>query len=161
MRLIVVLLALLVPIATAQAGGSYILLGKKRAPIDPEEVMIYFDPPARYEKIAMVEGDSMGSFAFSSQAKTDKAILRMKKQAAKLGANAIILQAQTQRDAGAVIIPSGNTAVAVSGGIIKSTSGLAIWEDRSGPQERPETSTSASTPETSEAAPGNGSNHER
>ncbi len=133
MRVIVVLLALLLPVVAAQAGGSYILLGKKRAPIDPEEVMIYFDPPARYEKVAMVEGDSMGAFAFSSQAKTDKAIQRMKKQAAKLGANAIILQSQSQRDSGAVIVPSGNSAVAISGGIIKNTSGLAIWEDRSAP----------------------------
>lgn len=139
MRLIVVLLALLIPIVTAQAGGSYILLGKKRAPIDPEQVMIYFDPPARYEKVAMVEGDSMGAFAFSSQAKTDKAIQRMKKQAAKLGANAIILQSQSQRDSGAVIVPSGNSAVAISGGMIKNTSGLAIWEDRSATAARPET----------------------
>lgn len=130
MRVIAILLALLLPMAT-QAGGSFILLGKKRAPIDPDEVVIYLDPPARYEKIAVVEGDSMGSFAFSSQGKVDKALQRMKKQAAKLGANAIILQGQTQRDAGAVIVPSGNAAVAVSGGIIKSTSGLAIWEDRS------------------------------
>lgn len=124
------LLALLLP-AFASAGGSFILLGKKRPPIDPDEVMIYFDPPAKYEKVAVVEGDSMGSFAFTSQGKTDKAIQRMKKQAAKLGANAIILQAQGQQSAGAVIVPAGNSAVAISGGIIKNTSGLAIWEDRS------------------------------
>ena len=147
MRIIVVLLALLLPIVTAQAGGSYILLGKKRAPIDPEEVMIYFDPPARYEKVAMVEGDSMGAFAFSSQAKTDKAIQRMKKQAAKLGANAIILQSQSQRDSGAVIVPSGNSAVAISGGIIKNTSGLAIWEDRSAPANPEAAPSSAPVPE--------------
>lgn len=130
MRRFITIIALLLPLA-ALAGGSHILLGKKRAPIDPEEVVIYFDPPEHYEKVAMVEGDSMGAFAFSSQAKTDKAIQRMKKQAAKLGANAIILQSQSQRDSGAVIVPSGNSAVAISGGMIKNTSGLAIWEDRS------------------------------
>jgi hypothetical protein len=130
MRALAALLAMLVATA-AHAGGSFILLGKKRPPIDPEDVVIYFDAPARYEKVAVVEGDSMGAFAFSSQGKTDKALQRMKKQAAKLGANAIILQGQSQRDSGAIIVPSGNSAVAISGGMIKSTSGLAIWEDRS------------------------------
>jgi hypothetical protein len=138
--------------AVAWAGGSFILLGKKRPPIDPDEVVIYFDLPARYEKVAVVEGDSMGSFAITSQGKTDKAIQRMKKQAAKLGANAIVLQAQGQQAGGAVIVPSGNGAIAISGGMIKSTSGLAIWEDRSASATTAEATTisSSSTDEPSE-----------
>lgn len=143
------------------AGGSFILLGKKRPSIDPDDVAIYFDPPAHYEKIAIVEGDSMGSFAFSSQAKVDKALQRMKKQAAKLGANAIILQGHSQRDAGAVMIPAGSTAVAVNGGIIKSTSGLAIWEDRSNAPELSTHKTSTPTPEGSKASTDDQSGSER
>jgi hypothetical protein len=112
-------------------AASQIVIGKKRAAVNPSDVVLYLQAPEKYEQIAIVEADSMGSFAVTSQGKIDKAIARMKKRAAKLGANAIILNGTGDRNSTVMMMPAGNgAALGITGGIIKSISGLAIWEDR-------------------------------
>ena len=75
---------------------SHIIVGEKRAPINSSEVKVYFDYPKVYEKVAIVEASSNFAFKdpsieFSHQKKTDKALERLKNEAAKLGANGIII----------------------------------------------------------------------
>ena len=71
------------------ATGSIIVTGDKRAAINPTEVTIYIDPPAQYETIGIVEA-SCGE-GFSRQSSQDKVINELKSQAAKIGANGVIL----------------------------------------------------------------------
>lgn len=74
---------------SACASGSYILTGQKRAPILPSEVTIYADSPEQYETIAIVKASS-GS-GWNQQGDMDYAVEELKKQAASLGANGVIL----------------------------------------------------------------------
>ena len=71
-------------------SGSRILVGTTRPAITPENVKIYIRPPAKYEEIAIVNATSKNAFA-SDQSLTDSALFQMKKEAAKLGANGILL----------------------------------------------------------------------
>ncbi len=71
------------------ATGSSIVTGKVRPAISPSEVKIYLDPPSQYETIGLVEASS--DVEFSTQAAQDRAINELKAQAAKIGANGVLL----------------------------------------------------------------------
>ena len=71
------------------ATGSSIITGVKRPAINPSEVKIYLDPPAKFETIGIVEADS--EVGFSRQSAQDQAINELKKRAAKVGANGVLL----------------------------------------------------------------------
>ena len=76
---------------------SHIIIGNKRAPVNLSDVKIYAEFPSKYEKIAIIEAGSDFSFKdpsfdFTHQKKTDKALERLKNEAALLGANGIIIQ---------------------------------------------------------------------
>ncbi|MBS0215208.1 MAG: hypothetical protein JSR50_05555 [Proteobacteria bacterium] len=92
------------------ATSSHVLTGVTRPAITPDQVKLYSEPPqGRYEQIAVIDAISSQSFAFSSQQKTDKVIARLKEEAAKLGANGIILQGIASETTG------GGTGVSVGG----------------------------------------------
>src|ERR1700733_11385612 len=81
--------------ALALAGcstSSHVLLGTPRPPIPPDQVRVYTVPPLHYEQIASINANSSGSLALTGQQNMDKAMERMKVEAAKLGANGILLQ---------------------------------------------------------------------
>ena len=71
------------------AGSSKVMLGQARAPIDPAQVQIYRTPPAGSQEIAQLESKS--AVGFGTQGQTDAAIARLKREAAALGANGVIL----------------------------------------------------------------------
>ena len=76
---------------------SHIIVGEKRAPINPNDIKLYVDFPEKYQKIAIVEAGSGfalkdPSIDFTHQKKTDKALKRLKNEAALLGANGIVIQ---------------------------------------------------------------------
>lgn len=71
------------------ATGSSIITGMKRPAINPSEVKIYLDPPAKFETIGIVEAAS--EIGFSRQSAQDQAINELKKRAAKVGANGVLL----------------------------------------------------------------------
>jgi hypothetical protein len=128
-------------VLTGLAGcstSSHVLLGTPRAPLPPESVRIYRQPPPKYEQIATVEASSQGSLALTSQQNMDKAIERLKREAAKLGANGIILQSVADQQSGAIGTGIGSTSYgpgsAVGAGVggsfglySKAVSGLAIY----------------------------------
>ena len=76
---------------------SHVLIGETRSPVDFNNVKVYYDYPDVFEKIAIIEASSDLAFKdisveFTHQQKTNKALDRLKKEAAALGANGILLQ---------------------------------------------------------------------
>ena len=76
---------------------SHIIIGEIQTPLDYNNVKIYHDYPDAYEKIAIIEASSDLAFKdlsieFTHQQKTNKALDRLKKEAASLGANGIVIQ---------------------------------------------------------------------
>ena len=85
------LAASLVMLLTACAS-SHVLTGRARAPIDPAQVRVYFSPPAvRYEEIARLETSS-GALTYGEQNKMDSVIGKLRIEAAKLGANGVLVE---------------------------------------------------------------------
>ena len=76
---------------------SHVIVGDTQPPIDYTDVKIYIDYPNKYEKIAIIEASSDLAFKdisidITHQQKTNKALERLKKEAALLGANGIVIQ---------------------------------------------------------------------
>ena len=115
----------------ACAPSSHILVGTARPPISPSDVKIYLQPPPSFEQIAILNASANSMFGTGGQGTVDKVIQRLKEQAAKLGANGIILGGMSDRQTGSLgggsgsSSYSGNTAVGVgvggSLGIFKKT----------------------------------------
>lgn len=74
---------------TACASGSSIVTGTVRAPIDFNQVKLYTDYPEHYETIGIVKASS--DAGWTEQGSQDYAVAELKKQAAKLGANGVVL----------------------------------------------------------------------
>ena len=92
---LLLLLSLFVTIACYPV--SHVIIGDTQAPIDYTNVKTYSDYPDTYEKIAIIEASSDLAFKdfsieFTHQQKTNKALERLKKEAASLGANGIVIQ---------------------------------------------------------------------
>lgn len=82
---------------------SYVLLGTRHTPINPDQVRVLIQPPPHYETVAILQtSDMAGKPCFTAQCKTNKVMDRLKDQAAKLGANAILLQGLGSQYAGSV-----------------------------------------------------------
>lgn len=115
--------------------GSYVLIGTAHPPTTAAQVRLYTTLPPMYEKIAFVSADSRNDFA-SEQNLSDHAIERLKEEAAKVGANGLLLNGIGNYQVGsngAFIIPnyrSGSPAFGVASmnaSIGKEAKGLAIW----------------------------------
>jgi len=86
------LASVIIALTAAACVASHVLIGNARSPVLPEQVQLYLEPPAReYQQIAIVDASSRYSFAFSGEGKAEVVIRRLKAEAAKLGANGILL----------------------------------------------------------------------
>ena len=108
---------------TACATTSHVMTGKARQPIDPSGVKIYSTAPPEYEEIAVIDASSRLSGSFGDQKKMDAVIERLKKEAASLGANAVLLQSTGSEHGGGVGTGIG-TGVGVGGGGISIGTGI-------------------------------------
>ena len=124
--------------AAACATDTVVITGKARPPISPADVKIYSQPPAVFEEIAILNASKNSAFTTGGQKTVDKVIAGLKEQAAKVGANGVILQGFSDRQTGSVgsgvgsSSVSSNSAVGVgvggSLGIYKKTGhGVAIF----------------------------------
>jgi hypothetical protein len=104
------LLAAVLAGAAACATSSHVLIGTARPPISPQSVRLYYRPPPQYEEIATIEAGSQGSMALTSQQNMDKAIARLKAEAAKLGANGVLLQGVQDTQGGSIGVGGGSTS---------------------------------------------------
>ena len=88
-RFMLVLPALAVLTLGACATGSAIVTGNTRAPVAPEQVTIYLEPPDSFEVIGLVNASS--DAGLTEQGSVNYAVEELKKQAGKLGANGVLL----------------------------------------------------------------------
>jgi uncharacterized lipoprotein YajG len=138
MRIQGLTLAIALAVLAGCSTSSHVLIGTPRAPISPDSVRVYLQPPPKFEQIATLNASSQGSFAITSQQNMDKAIERMKAEAAKLGANGILLQGVQDQASGSIGTGVGNTSygsnsavgVGVGGSFglySKAATGIAIY----------------------------------
>src|SRR5213076_758522 len=73
------------------ADTSQVMIGSAYPPIAPEQVHIYYQPPAHYREVALLETHS-GSFTYGEQHKMDAVLNNLRTQAAKLGANGVLFE---------------------------------------------------------------------
>ena len=104
---------LLLPLALlAACASSAMITGRVRPPIDPAQVRIYqVPPPGGFEEIAQLETQS-GALTYGEQNKLNSVLANLRKEAAKLGANGVLLVGTENGQGG------GGTSVGVSGGSI-------------------------------------------
>jgi hypothetical protein len=85
------------------ASSQVAVVGHLRPAISPEQVQIYLEPPgSQYDEIANLSASSRGSFSMTAEGKIDKVIERLKREAAKLGANGILLHGVGDQAGGSV-----------------------------------------------------------
>jgi len=100
---------LMVCLLLAACASSHILTGTPRAPIDPALVQIYHvAPSAPYEEIAQLTTNS-GALTYGEQNKTNSVLNKLRREAAKLGANGVLFVGSHDQ--------AGNSAVSIGGGI--------------------------------------------
>ena len=123
--LIVVFLVGCVPV-------SHIVVGDAREPIDPSSVKIYLDSPKEYEKIALIDAGSNFAFKdpvilFDWQRKMDKAMERLKIEAAQLGANGILIVNTDTNNIIQSVRSDGEGGTQVSSSTEKYVKAIAIY----------------------------------
>src|SRR5579871_1058615 len=96
----------------ACAPSSHVLVGTARPPISAADVKIYLRPPPTFEDIAILNASADSMFGTGGQATVDKVIARLKEEAAKLGANGLILEDISDQQTGA--IGGGSSSASVS-----------------------------------------------
>ncbi len=72
------------------ATGSSIIVGQVREAIDPEQVKLYLETPKSFETIGIVTASS--DAGWTEQDSVDYAVEELKNQAAKLGANGVLIE---------------------------------------------------------------------
>ncbi len=80
------------------ATGSSIPIGSARAPTSASQVQLFTEAPSSYETVGLVKAES--GTGMSDQDSINYAIAELKVQAAKLGANGILLTSQGVRSMG-------------------------------------------------------------
>lgn len=124
-RNMVAVLAIAAISGCTYAEGTAVVTGQKRAAITPEQVQMYSEAPKTpYEVIALVNSSS-GS-GWTDQQSVDYAVEELKNQAAKVGANGVILGQPGSQTGGFVMIDNvaypydektvSGSAIFVSGG---------------------------------------------
>ncbi|NIK41706.1 outer membrane murein-binding lipoprotein Lpp [Xanthomonas arboricola] len=129
----VVIAAALAMLLAGCASSSKVMLGQARAPIDPAQVQVYSNAPVGSVEIAQLESTSAAGFG--TQGQTDAAVQRLKREAAKLGANGVVIVGVgSERSGGGLSVGGGSYGGRVGGGLgidipttQKRAAGMAIW----------------------------------
>jgi len=111
---------------------SHIVVGETREPIYPSNVKIYLDYPEEYEKIALIDAGSNFAFKdpvilFDWQRKMDKAMERLKIEAAQLGANGILIVNTDTNNIIQSVRSDGEGGTQVSSSTEKYVKAIAIY----------------------------------
>lgn len=124
--------------SAACANSSQIVTGRVREPIPPSAVRVYTQAPASFEEIAILKASRKSVSAAGGERAIEKMIDALKAQAARLGANGLLLEDFS--DAQALSLGSGlgsettthNGSISVGigasvGWVKKSAQGRAIF----------------------------------
>ena len=93
---------LCVAMGACATPGTQVVTGTVRPAISPTEVKIYSHPPPIFEEVAMLDASSHSVFGTGGQKSIDTVIERLKEQAAKVGANGVILEGFRDSQSGAI-----------------------------------------------------------
>lgn len=104
---ILMALAALCGAGCANFHSSHVMIGTPGPAVDPSQVRIFLHPPARYAEVAIVTADSRGFFRWSAQGTTDLALERLKREAARLGADGLLNLRIGEPPAAAPVIGTG------------------------------------------------------
>ncbi len=145
-----IVLTTLLALALSACASSALVTGTPRAPIDPSQVRVYYQaPPGRYEEIALLESNS-GAFTYGEQNKMNSVVAKLRKEAAKLGANGVLFRGTADGyGGGGVSVGAGGGRIGgssfSSGGVgvdisprQKYARGIAIWVENPPPLQSPQ-----------------------
>ena len=123
----IAVLTLLAVVVAGCASGSALVIGQTRPAIeDHTTVSILTEMPEGAEEIAIVKGSS--NSGWTQQDKLDNAVAELKWQAAKVGANAVVLTGRdTSSQTVGVPVYGGGTVVGSSE--VEVVQGIAVWVD--------------------------------
>jgi hypothetical protein len=99
MAIMAIRFTLLPMVLVACATSSRMLTGTPRAPILPAEVRVYTEAPARFEEIAVLIASRNSVSSGGGERAIQKMIESLKAQAATLGANGLLLEDFSDRQA--------------------------------------------------------------
>ena len=101
----------------AITNETSVLVGSARSPTSPDQVKLYTAPPKKFLEIAIISADAAHDF-MSKQALLDNAVQNAKVQAAKVGANGILLDSLGDLQlgsTGSVIVPRASAGAPMVG----------------------------------------------
>lgn len=116
------------------ASASRVMISDPRPPIAVEQVRVYMQPPAeRHVEIALL--DASTGFTYGAQARNDAVIAKLRHEAARLGANGVVIQEMGEHSGGSGLgIGVGGAGRHVGGGVSVGVSppkrtarAVAIW----------------------------------
>ena len=111
-------------VLSACATGSSIVTGTIRDPIDFNQVKLYIEAPDEYESIGLVKASS--DAGWTQQGSQDYAVEELKKQAAKLGANGVLITTTGESSSSIVGTNANGTLYSIPVSA-QNVTGLAIY----------------------------------
>jgi len=111
---LVIILMLTVISGCTIIDGNSIVTGNTRSSIAVETVRLYRKAPEKYEEIAIISASAGHDFKKNSSL-MNSAILRLKQEAAKVGANGILLSIVDERDTPSVTTSYGSATASGNG----------------------------------------------
>ncbi|GIU49095.1 hypothetical protein [Shewanella algidipiscicola] len=117
---LIVVLTIAITSGCTIMDGNAIVTGNTRPAISANEVRLYRSAPEEFEEIAIVSASAGHDFKKSSTL-MNEAIQRLKEEAAKVGANGVILTNINERDAPSVTTTYGSATATGTGGSAYAT----------------------------------------
>jgi hypothetical protein len=106
------------------ASGSSIVVGEVREAIDPNQVELYLEIPETYEVIGIVTASS--DAGWTEQGSVDYAVEELKNQAARVGANGVLIESTGSQNS-TVVGGYGTGYIYAVPVTAKSVTGKAIY----------------------------------
>jgi hypothetical protein len=91
----------------AACGTNVTMIGLARPAISPAAVRIYETPPRHYEQVAIIKSSAGTKWLFPDRGSLEEAIADLRTEAARLGANGVLLQAVYDRPVGGLSVGVG------------------------------------------------------
>jgi hypothetical protein len=107
MRLLCSFSVLAVGLLAGCASSSSRLIAPARPAINPAEVRIYRTPPRHYQEIAVLDATSAARLFHGTLQGENEALQRLKEEAARVGANGVLLTLVGDRSRGAIGVGVG------------------------------------------------------
>lgn len=118
-------------LVAACASGSALVTGVQRPSLeDHNQVVVLREMPEGAEEIAIVRASS--DSGWTEQGSLDYAIDELKRQAAKVGANAVVITARDS-ETSVVGVPVYGGGTSVSSSVAQVVEGLAVWVEPDSP----------------------------